>query len=135
MIGAGFSGISAASYLAKLGFEVDVYEKNSTYGGRARQYTTPEGFIFDMGPSWYWMPEVFEYYFQDFGENRADLYHLDLLSPSFDIVFKEGNMKVPADYNDLRSLFESLEEGAANQLDNFMSEAQFKYEFGMNDMV
>ena len=51
IIGGGFSSLSAASYLAKTGHDVSIYEKNSTLGGRARQLKK-EGFTFDMGPSW-----------------------------------------------------------------------------------
>ena len=65
VIGSGFSALSASCYLAKLGFEVVIYEKNSTVGGRARQLVA-EGFTFDIGPSWYWMPDIFDRFFADF---------------------------------------------------------------------
>ena len=67
VIGAGISGLSASSYLAKAGHEVHVFEKHNQPGGRARQFTTDNGFTFDMGPSWYWMPDVMEGFFADFG--------------------------------------------------------------------
>ena len=75
IIGAGFSGLSAACYLAKWGYNVTVYEKHDTVGGRARMYTE-NGFSFDMGPSWYWMPDVFERFFNDFGKKVSDYYEL-----------------------------------------------------------
>jgi phytoene desaturase len=88
VIGSGFSSLSAACYLAKAGMEVDVYEKNSTVGGRARQFTK-EGFTFDMGPSWYWMPDIFEKFFQDFGQKPSDYYVLDKLNPAYQIFFAD----------------------------------------------
>ena len=87
VIGAGFSGISAATYLASAGYQVHVFEKNSQPGGRARQLKNESGYIFDMGPSWYWMPDVFEKYFADFGHAVSDFYDLKRLDPAFDVVF------------------------------------------------
>ena len=73
IIGSGFSSLSASCYLAKAGFDVSIYEKNFDFGGRARQFKE-KGFTFDMGPSWYWMPDVFERFFNDFGKKSSDLY-------------------------------------------------------------
>ncbi len=136
VIGAGFSGLSAAAYLGDAGHEVHIFEKNSSAGGRARQFTTPGGYTYDMGPSWYWMPEVFEKFFGDFGYRIEDLYQLDLLDPSFDVVFP-GNEKlsVPENYERLREVFEEIEPGSAAKLDKFMEEAQYKYEEGMERLV
>ena len=86
VIGSGFSSLSAATYLAKAGFEVSMYEKNDTVGGRCRQFTK-SGFTFDMGPSWYWMPDIFDDYFADFGRKTSDFYALDRLDPGYQIVF------------------------------------------------
>ncbi len=136
IIGAGFSGLSAATYLGEQGHEVHVFEKNSSAGGRARQLHTYNGYTFDMGPSWYWMPDVFEKYFADFGFQVKDLYKLQLLDPSFEVVFS-GNEKlsVPENYQKLREMFESIEPGSAVKLDSFMEEARFKYEQGMEKLV
>ena len=87
LIGSGFSGLSAAAYLSAAGHDVHVFEKNETPGGRARQLKTDNGYLFDMGPSWYWMPEVFENFFNDFGFSAYDFYDLKLLDPSFEIIF------------------------------------------------
>ncbi|MGB7784944.1 MAG: phytoene desaturase family protein [Salinimicrobium sp.] len=136
IIGAGFSGLSAAAYLGAAGHEVHIYEKNATAGGRARQLFTENGYTFDMGPSWYWMPDVFEKFFGDFGFDVMQLYELQLLDPSFEIVFKKGEkLSIPEDYGELRQLFESVEEGSAEKLDRFMEEARYKYEQGMENLV
>ncbi len=136
IIGSGFSGLSAASYLSAAGHEVHIFEKNESEGGRARQFTTDTGYVFDMGPSWYWMPDVFERFFNDFGVSVADVYNLKLLNPSFDVVFGEKDtMHVPENYAALKQLFESIESGSATKLDQFMEEARYKYDTGMSDLV
>lgn len=136
IIGSGFSGLSSACYLSREGHQVHVYEKNSTIGGRARQLKTDSGYVFDMGPSWYWMPDVFERFFADFGHQVADFYTLKLLDPSFDIVFpKKEVMHVPSNYDELCRLFESIENGSAAKLQQFMEDAKFKYDVGMKKLV
>ncbi len=136
IIGSGFSGLSAASYLAAAGHEVHVFEKNSSPGGRARHFETRTGYLFDMGPSWYWMPDVFEKFFKDFGYQVSDLYDLKLLNPSFDVVFGEHDtMHVPENYDALCALFESIEAGSAMQLKKFMEEAEYKYKTGIENLV
>ncbi len=136
VIGAGFSGMSASAYLAAAGHEVKVYEKNKTAGGRARQLKTNNGYTFDMGPSWYWMPDVFEGFFNDFDHTATDFYHLKQLDPAFEMVFHQTeNLLIPSDFSKLCQLFESVEKGTSRRLKKFMAEAKFKYEVGMNDMA
>lgn len=134
VIGCGFSGLSAASFLAKEGWSVTVLEKHSIPGGRARTFTE-DGFTFDMGPSWYWMPDVFERYFNAFGKKQSDYYTLTRLDPSYRIYFGNEVMDVPADYELLKQLFESIEKGAALKLDSFLKEAEYKYNVGINKLV
>ncbi len=136
VIGSGFSGLSAAAYLSAAGHDVHVYEKNGTAGGRARQLDPGNGYLFDMGPSWYWMPDVFERFFNDFGYKVSDFYNLRLLDPSFDVVFADQQtMSVPSKYSDLSDMFEGIEKGSAVKLEKFMNEARFKYEVGMGSLV
>jgi phytoene desaturase len=135
VIGAGFAGIAAASSLAQQGFEVLVLEKHDRPGGRAR-YFCEQGFTFDMGPSWYWMPDVFERYFQRFGKTTADFYHLERLDPSYTVIFgPEDFMDIPAAMPQLRALFESLEPGSGGQLDRFLAQAAYKYQVGIHQLV
>lgn len=135
VIGSGFSGISAAAYAAKSGHEVHVFEKNETIGGRARQFKTENGFTFDMGPSWYWMPDILENFFQDFGRHSSEFYDLVSLNPQFEMVFQDGITALPTDFSEMQKLFETLEPGAGNRLVKFMEDAELKYEIGMKEFV
>lgn len=135
VIGSGFSGLAAACFAAKQGHEVTVYEKNKTIGGRARMYQA-EGFTFDMGPSWYWMPDVFENFFAAFGKKAADYYELKQLEPGFQLVFgKDNTIEIPSSMEELENIFEKIEPGSAMALRRFLKEAKFKYEVGMKDLV
>lgn len=134
IIGSGFAGISAASFMAKAGWDVTVLEKHTMPGGRARMFSEA-GFTFDMGPSWYWMPDVFERYFNCFEKKVSDYYQLERLDPSYRVYWQNGPMDIPADYEALMQFFESLEKGAAEKLDAFMKEAAYKYEVGINKLV
>lgn len=134
VIGSGFSGLSSATYLANQGHNVYVLEKNSKLGGRARQFSS-KGFTFDMGPSWYWMPDVFEKYFNDFDKNIEDYLKLKRLDPSYRVFFDDGHIDVPANYQELKDLFESMEEGSGENLDLFISQAEKKYKVGIQNLV
>jgi phytoene desaturase len=135
VIGSGFAGLSAATHLAQKGYKATILEKNSVPGGRARKFEA-EGFTFDMGPSWYWMPDVFEQYFAQFGKKPSDYYELVRLDPSYEVVFGKGDsMEVPADMKELEAMFERYEPGSSQKLRQFLKEAQYKYEVGMNEFV
>lgn len=135
VIGSGFSGLSAAAYAAKAGNEVHVFEKHNQPGGRARQFKTEEGYVFDMGPSWYWMPDIIEDFFSDFNCKAADYFKLVSLDPQFEMVFSEEKISVPEKNEDIRELFENTEAGSGKKYDQFMQSARFKYEVGMKDFV
>jgi len=134
VIGSGFAGLSAASFMAKEGWQVTVIEKNETPGGRARQWKA-DGFTFDMGPSFYWMPDVFERYFNQFGKTVEDYYSLQRLDPSYRIYWNDGYTDLPADYSALKDLFESIEAGSGEKLDKYLQGAAYKYELGINKLV
>jgi len=135
VIGAGFAGLAAATSLAQQGFQVQLLEKHDRPGGRARSFSAA-GFTFDMGPSWYWMPDVFDKYFQKFGKSTADYYNLLRLDPSYTVIFGEDDfMPVPAQMPALKDLFESLEPGSSQKLDSFLKQAAYKYEVGINKLV
>lgn len=134
VIGAGFSGLSAACFMAKAGWQVTVVEKHAIPGGRARKLEA-EGFIFDMGPSWYWMPDVFERFFSQFDKKVSDYYQISRLDPSYRVYWQSGGIDIPADYEELKHLFESIEPGSGEKLDFFLKEAAFKYKTGMQNLV
>lgn len=134
IIGAGFSGLSSACYLAKAGYEVTVYEKHQVVGGRSRSYSE-NGFVFDMGPSWYWMPDVFEKFFSDFGKKVSDYYQLVRLSPGYRVLFTDDQFDVPANMEELYQLFEKYEPGSSTNLKKFLKEAEYKYNVGIHDLV
>ena len=135
VIGSGFSGLSAATELASLGYEVLLFEKNNSPGGRARSFEA-EGFRFDMGPSWYWMPDVFEKYFSHYGVNISDYFSLSLLDPGFKVIYGDKDeLDIPADFNQLLEMFESIESGSAKKLIKFMNDAEYKYNVGINKLV
>jgi len=135
IIGSGFAGLSAATHLAEKGYQVTILEKNDQAGGRARQFDA-DGFVFDMGPSWYWMPDVFEQYFGYFGKKPSDYYELVRLDPSYRIYFGPGEiMDVPAGTEALKAMFERYEPGSSQSLEKFLKEAEYKYRVGMNEFV
>jgi phytoene desaturase len=135
VIGSGFAGLSAACVLAKEGLQVTVLEKNEQPGGRARVWQH-NGFKFDMGPSWYWMPDVFDNFFALFGKKPSDYYELKRLDPAYRIYFgKDDLLDVPQKRLELSKVFESIEPGSSIQLDKFLKQAQYKYEVGMGEYV
>jgi phytoene desaturase len=135
IIGSGFSALAASCYLAKDGNSVTIYEKNSTIGGRARQLKK-DGFTFDIGPTWYWMPDVFERFFNDFNKKPSDYYELIKLSPAYQVYFGINEFVTIADnLPEIIETFESIEAGSGAQLASFMKEAQSNYDIAIKDLV
>ena len=134
VIGSGFSSLSAACYLAKEGFEVSIYEKNKTVGGRASQLSR-DGFTFDMGPSWYWMPDIFDKFFGDFGKKTSDYYQLDKLSPAYKIFFSDDVITIGDTMDKICIEFERIEKGSGKKLRKFISQAQENYDIAINKVV
>ena len=135
IIGSGFSSLAAACYSAKAGNEVNVYEKNATIGGRARQLKK-EGFTFDIGPTWYWMPDVFERFFADFNKKPSDYYQLIKLSPAYQVYFGVKDFVTIADnLPEIVKTFEQIETGSGKQLESFIKEAQSNYNIAIKDLV
>ena len=135
IIGSGFSALAAACYLSKSGYNVTVLEKNDTLGGRARQYKK-DGFTFDLGPSWYWMPDVFERFFGDFGKKPSDYYTLDKLSPGYEVYFGENDSITISDkLEEIYDLFEKEEKGSSIHLKRFLTSAKSNYDTAIKDLV
>ncbi len=135
VIGSGISSMSAASFLSKEGHDVTIIEKNKQIGGRARKFEI-DGFTFDMGPSWYWMPDVFEDFYKKFNHTTSDFYSLERLDPSYRVYWKDNSYTdVPADMKALEQWFEDNEKGSAVKLRSFLKDAEVKYQVGMQDLV
>jgi phytoene desaturase len=134
VIGSGFAGLSAASFMAKQGWQVTVIEKNEGPGGRARQLKE-QGFVFDMGPSFYWMPDIFERYFEQFGRKQSDYYQLERLDPSYRVYWNDSFTDMPADFQQLKNTFETIEKGSSLQLEKYLAGAAYKYEVGIKKLV
>lgn len=135
IIGSGFSALAAACYLAKDGNEVTIYEKNSTVGGRARQFKK-DGFTFDIGPTWYWMPDVFERFFADFNKKPSDYYSLEKLNPAYSVYYDTLDFfTVPDSLDKIYKAFEEVEEGSGKKLEKFISNAKENYDIAIKDLV
>ena len=135
VIGSGFSSLAAAIDISSMGYHVEVFEKNNSIGGRARQLKS-NGFTFDMGPSWYWMADVFDDFFEKHGKKTADYFELEKLNPGFSVVFgPEDKINVSSSFDELKSCFEAIEKGSAKKLEKFMKNAKIKYDIGMKDLV
>ena len=135
ILGSGFSSLAAACYLAQDGNDVSIYEKNSTIGGRARQFEK-EGFTFDMGPSWYWMPDVFEKFFADFGKKPSDYYDLKKLSPGYQVFYGINDFITISDnLQEIVNTFENIESGSGSKLKKFIQKAQSNYDIAIKDLV
>tara|TARA_A100001011_G_scaffold227801_1_gene235958 strand:- start:10649 stop:12106 length:1458 start_codon:yes stop_codon:yes gene_type:complete len=135
IIGSGFSSLSAACYLAKSGHQVNIYEKNSTPGGRARQLKK-DGFVFDIGPSWYWMPDVFEKFFNDFGKSVSDFYQLERLDPGYQVYFgKNDSVSIGDNLEKIYDAFEEVEKGSAQKLKKFIEKAADNYKIAIDELV
>jgi phytoene desaturase len=135
IIGSGFSSISTACYLAKAGHTVQILEKNSTPGGRARQFKK-DGFTFDIGPSWYWMPDVFEKFFGDFDRKVSDYYTLEKLDPGYEVYFDQmESIKIGDTLEKIYTAFEAEEAGSAAKLKKFIKKAEDNYNIAIKDLV
>ncbi|MEL1243196.1 oleate hydratase [Flavobacterium sp. DGU11] len=135
IIGSGFSSLAAACYLAQQGHNVTVYEKNATIGGRARQLKK-DGFTFDIGPTWYWMPDVFERFFADFNKKPSDYYELIKLSPAYSVYFGEREfITIANNLDEIIATFETIEKGSGAELREFIDEAKSNYDIAIKDLV
>lgn len=135
IIGSGFSSLAAACYLAQQGNSVTVYEKNNTIGGRARQLKA-DGFTFDMGPSWYWMPDVFERFFQDFNKKPSDYYELIKLNPAYRVYFgMDDFISIYDNLEEIKYTFETIEKGSGQKLQSFIDQAKSNYDIAIKDLV
>ena len=135
IVGAGFSGLAAAAILAHRGYAVSVLEKNSQTGGRAREWKSC-GYTFDMGPSWYLMPEVFEEFFSALGKKREDYFPLKQLSTYYKVFFEGAEpVTIGSDLEEVKRIFDSFEPLGGKRLEKYLEEARYKYDVSMKDFL
>lgn len=136
IIGGGIGGLALACMLGKKGYQVTIIEKNEMTGGRARIFTD-QGFTFDMGPSWYMMPDVFEHFFDILGEEIGSYYTLQKLAPSYQITLKSDgkSYKFYSDMQKNKELFESIEPGAGQILEDFLAQGKEQYELSKAEFM
>ncbi len=135
VVGGGIGGLAAAASLAADGADVTVFEQGDRVGGSANLITR-EGFRFDTGPSWYLMPGTFERFFAQFDREPSDYYELTRLDPHYRVFWKDGDRAdVSDDRSQVRSLFESYEDGAGAALDDYLADAAEAYELGLKRFV
>lgn len=135
IIGSGFSSLAASCYLAKAGYDVTIFEKNKTIGGRARQLKK-DGFTFDIGPTWYWMPDVFERFFSDFNKKTSDYYSLEKLNPAYSVYFgKDDFITIEDTLEKIKIAFEKEEIGSSKKLNEFIQKAKSNYDIAIKDLV
>ena len=135
ILGSGFSSLSAACYLSQAGYNVTVYEKNESFGGRAQRYSN-QGFNFDMGPTWYWMPDVFERFLNDFNKKTSEYYQLTKLDPGYQVYFGiNDSVTISANLDKIYALFEAEEKGSSAELARFLKKAESNYNVAVKDLV
>ncbi len=135
VVGGGFGGLSAACYLARAGADVELIEKNAQLGGRASRLEM-NGFRFDMGPSWYLMPDVFERFFGHFDREVGEYYALDRLDPHYRIFFKDDDrVDITPNREQVIETFESYEPGAGDALREYLATSEEQYSIAMENFV
>ena len=135
VIGSGLAGMSCAAYLGKAGHRVTVIEKNSTYGGRL-QTVSQQGYTFDSGPSWYWMPDIFDSFFEDFDKKTNDYYDLRRINPGYRVYFSEGEyFDLVENLDELKRNFSKIEKGGGRALQRYLDDAGEKYEVAVKKFM
>jgi phytoene desaturase len=150
IIGAGFGGLSLSILLARDGWDVTILEKNEQAGGRASLMEVTHGelsdnaadrdkvaFRFDMGPSWYLMPDVFDRFFESVGEKTSDYYDLVRLQPSYRVTFKDYDQQVDI-YGNLTKdtkTFDAIEPGSGQKLRDYLKRSAYVYDVSVNKFL
>lgn len=135
IIGSGVGGLASAVLLAKDGHHVTVIEKNEQPGGRAG-ILDRDGFRFDMGPSWYLMPEVFERFYQSVGTSTAEQLKLHHLSPHYRMFFPDGShVDITGDLERDKQTFEQIEPGSAQAFDRYLEQSKRKYDVSLDTIL
>ncbi len=135
VIGAGIGGIATAARLAKNGYNVTVLEKNESPGGRCNQIVQ-DGHRFDIGPTLFLMPEVWEETFASLGEKMGD--HLDLrrIDPTYMVRFDDGlQLELTSNIGDMQAQLEAVEKTAFTGFLNYIAEGSKHYKVSLDKFV
>ncbi len=131
IIGAGYGGMALANLLGKAGYSVDVYEKNQEPGGRITA-VKQDKFLFDLGPSWFLMPEVFDQYYGLFDESVYSRLDLMRFQPGYKVFFEKYEpLTLMGDLDEDKHIFETIEPGAAKKLESFVDRSTKVYELSV----
>ena len=134
IIGGGLSGLSASCYLAKNNYKVVLIDKNESIGGRLTSINK-DGFTFDLGPTWYWMPDVFDKFFSDFNKKTSDYYKLTRLEPSYKFFANNSKYDISTKNSELNNMFESIEPNSSKKMKKFLNQAKMKYQVSMKHFI
>ena len=116
IIGAGIGGLAAASLLAKKGYDVTVFEKNSTPGGKMQQ-VEENGYRFDTGPSLLTMPFILEKLFEMCGEDLVRYLAFSELDPLCRYFYPDGT--VFDNFSDIKKSIDQIKEFAPEDADTY----------------
>src|SRR5690606_1869732 len=91
---------------------------------------------FDIGPTWYWMPDGFERFFADFGKSPSDYYTLEKLNPAYSVYFgKNDYITIEDTLEKITIAFEKEETGSSKKLKTFIEKAKSNYDIAIKDLV
>jgi phytoene desaturase len=135
IIGAGIGGIATAVFLAKNGWLVDIYEKNSDPGGRCGQLIR-EGHRFDLGATMYLMPGMYSQVFDSLGMKYEEGSDITPLENLYKIFFDDGEeLAFTADKERMRSQLEKIDPGSYEKSAKYVSKGYEIYQEGFDKLI
>jgi 1-hydroxy-2-isopentenylcarotenoid 3,4-desaturase len=136
VIGGGIAGLATAALLAKAGMSVKLFESRDSVGGRASLWEK-DGFRFDMGPSWYLMPDAFEQFFNLMGTTADKELKLERLSPAYQ-TRNEGlgdKLMMSENLDEIKAMFEGIEKGSGAKLQEYLESAESAYDLSIKHFL
>jgi phytoene desaturase len=135
VIGAGIGGIATAARLAKNGYDVTVLEKESTPGGRCNQLIR-DGHRFDIGPTLFLMPEIWEETFTSLGERMSDHLELKRIDPTYKVHFDDGlQLELTSNIGEMQTQLEKVEKTAFAGFLSYIAEGSRHYKMSVEKFV
>ena len=135
IIGAGIGGITTSIYLAKNGYNVSIYEKNSVPGGRCGRLIH-EGHRFDLGATMLLMPGVYREVFESLGLNFDELLEIKPLEDLYKIYFDDGKEIIfSTDPGKMKAQHEAIEKGSFCKSESYISEGYNFYKIAHKRLI